>query len=71
MRRLLVRLLPAFHLTRVTTAFAAVANVWFVILWTRAHAQHEAGTDAIFDRPLWLTLLASGVNALGLFVLAA
>lgn len=70
MRRLLVRLLPAFHLTRVTTAFAAVANVWFVVLWTRAHGDHETGTAAIFALPLWITLAASGLNALGLFVLA-
>jgi hypothetical protein len=71
MRRLLVRMLPAFHLTRVTTAFAAVANVWFVVLWTRAHPRTEPGTEAIAHLPLWLVLLAAGINALGLFVLAA
>ncbi len=26
------RLAPILHLTRVTTAFAAIANAWFVIL---------------------------------------
>jgi 4-hydroxybenzoate polyprenyltransferase len=45
-RHWLSRIIPALHLTRVTSAFAAVANVWFVILWTRAAAD-EPGTAAI------------------------
>lgn len=66
MRRFLLHILPALHLTRVTTAFAAVANVWFVILWTRAESQ-EPKTPAIANLPLWLLLLGSAANALGLF----
>lgn len=66
MRRLILRILPALHLTRVTTAFAAVANVWFVILWTHGSAQ-EGRTEAMAGVPLWLLLLGGAVNALGLF----
>jgi 4-hydroxybenzoate polyprenyltransferase len=36
-RRFILRILPALQLARVTGAFAAVANVWFVILWTHGH----------------------------------
>ena len=70
MRRLILHILPALHLTRVTTAFAAVANVWFVILWSYA-ARQEPGTRAFFDLPLWALLLGGMVNALGLFGFAA
>ncbi len=66
MRRLLLHILPALHLTRVTTAFAAVANVWFIILWTRAEAS-EPKTSAIANLPLWVLLCGSAMNALGLF----
>lgn len=54
------------RLTRVTTAVAAVGNVWFVILWTRA-AEQEPGTEALRDRPLWLLLIAGAIGGLGLF----
>ncbi|MBX3403405.1 MAG: hypothetical protein KF699_08350 [Phycisphaeraceae bacterium] len=66
MRRLLLRMSPALHLTRLTTAFAAVANVWFVVLWTHA-CGHESGTAEFQSAPLWLLLLGSACNALGLF----
>lgn len=69
MRRLLIRVSPALQLTRVTTAFAAVANVWFVILWTRAMPQ-EPGIEAIKSAPLWLLLVGAAANALGLFAYA-
>ncbi len=70
MRRLILHLLPALQLTRVTTAFAAVANVWFVILWTRSHPADEPGTSAIRELSPWFTLPAAAANALGLFMLA-
>ncbi len=57
---------PALHLTRLTTAFAAVANVWFVVLWTRASPE-EPGTEEFRSASLWVLLLGSAVNALGLF----
>jgi hypothetical protein len=71
MRQTLLRLAPVLHLTRVTTAFAAVANVWFIILWTRASAENEGSTLNLWDSPLWLLLLGGAVNALGLFTFAA
>lgn len=70
MRRLLIRLSPALRLTRVTTAFAAVANVWFVILWSYASTPHEPGFPALDALPLWALLLGGAVNALGLFAFA-
>lgn len=70
MRRLLLRISPALHLTRVTTAFAAVANVWFVILWTHAARPVEPATSAFDMVPLWALLAGGAVNALGLFAFA-
>lgn len=70
MRRTLLRLAPILHLTRVTTAFAAVANVWFVILWS-SRCPEEPATRAIHDMPLWALLVGGAMNALGLFAYAA
>jgi hypothetical protein len=67
---LLRRLAPALHLTRVTTAFALVANTWFVILWSRAAAAHEdpAGPPGRIEHgPLWALLGGGALVALGLF----
>ena len=71
MRRFILHILPALHLTRVTTAFAAVANVWFVILWTASSGPaNEPGTPAFHDLPLLLLLAGGLVNAVGLFCFA-
>ncbi len=70
MRGFLVRISPALRLTRITTAFAAVANVWFVILWTRAAGPHEPGFPSLKTLPLWALLTGGAVNALGLFAFA-
>lgn len=75
MRRLLIRVSPALQLTRVTTAFAAVANVWFVILWTRAMGSAagggvEPGIGSVHTAPLWVLLAGGAANALGLFAYA-
>lgn len=70
MLRLLARLAPVLRLARVTTAFAAVSNVWFVILWTRAHP-HEAGHDALIRSPLWLELAGGALVAVGLYAFGA
>jgi 4-hydroxybenzoate polyprenyltransferase len=71
MRRLLLRISPVLHLARVTTAFAVVANTWFVILWTRANAMHEAAPAVLLERPLWQLLSAATLVALGLFAFGA
>jgi hypothetical protein len=70
MRRTIQRLAPILHLTRVTTAFAAVANVWFVILWSN-RCPNEVPPDAFRESPLWALLLGGAANALGLFAYAA
>ena len=71
MRRTLLRLAPILHLTRVTTAFAAIANTWFVILWTRAAAPLEYGPEQVLQQPEWLVLIGGALNALGLFAYGA
>lgn len=71
MRRLLERAAPILKLSRVTSAFAAVANVWFVILWVRDHPAHETGNAQIQDAPLWLLLAGGTATALGLYAFGA
>lgn len=71
MRGTLARLAPVLHLTRVTTAFGAVANSWFVVLWTRATPAEQAGaTGPLLARPLWLELAGSAACSVGLFAFA-
>lgn len=66
MRATLSHLSPVLHLTRVTTAFAAVGNVWFVILWTRANPE-EVPHGTVAERSLWLMLLGGAIAAVGLY----
>ncbi len=69
MRLLLRKLLPFLHLTRITTAFAAVANVWFVVLWSReAGPILEPGTAPLQELDPALLLCASALAAIGLFL---
>lgn len=65
-RQLLIRIFPALQLARVSTAFAAVANVWFVILWTNA-CDAEPKPPTFREFPLWVLLLGGAASALGLF----
>ncbi len=67
MSRIMRRVSPYLHLARVTTAFAAVANTWFAILWTLAMGDHEAGVSTLSGQPAWLLLLGGAGNALGLY----
>jgi 4-hydroxybenzoate polyprenyltransferase len=67
----MLRIAPILHLTRVSSAFAAVGNVWFVILWTRANAGHEGGVALLADAPLWFLLPAGALSALGLYIFGA
>lgn len=71
MNGVLARVSPLLQLTRVTTAFAAVSNVWFVILWTRASARELDFAPPLFrEDPLWRLLLGGAVFAVGLFAFA-
>lgn len=69
MRRLLQSIAPAVHLTRLTTAFAAIGNAWFVVLWVRA----ETGEALSFSGSLpgWALLAAGSLAVLGLYVFGA
>ena len=70
MERFLGRVSPILHLTRVTTAFAAVGNVWFVILWS-VRVPEEAPSPSLDDHPVWLLLLGGTASALGLYAYGA
>ena len=61
----LARIAPVLRLTRVSSAFAAIANVWLVILWTRA-SEEELGVVRAAGRafgPLWIDLVAGAAGA--------
>lgn len=69
MRRTLLRFLTAIQLTRLTMAYGAIADLWLVILLTRADpafADLPAST-----LPVWAALAAGLVVAVGLFTFAA
>lgn len=55
MRPFLISLLSTVQLTRLANAFAGVANLWFVILWTRA-TPLESGYEEMSERPLPILL---------------
>lgn len=68
MDRVLQAVAPVLRLTRLTAAFAAVANVWFTVLWSRAEL-HEAAAASLRSEPLWLLLLGATANSVGLLAL--
>lgn len=61
---------PMLHLTRITNAVAAVGNVWFVVLWTRASPVEAAASPTIRERPLAAVLAAGALVAVGMFAFA-
>lgn len=67
-RELIRKLEPVVQLTRVTAAFGAVANVWFVVLWTRVNPDEGSSIE---DHPLWLLLLGGAASAIGLCAFGA
>ena len=69
-RRFFLRLTTAIQLTRLTVAFGAVSDIWFVILLTRADTDY-AGWIEVHDMPLGAALLAGAVVAVGLFAYGA
>ncbi len=71
MSRVMRAVAPYLHLARVTTAFAAVGNVWLVILWSRSLGSEEVGGAAFAARPLWLLLGGGAACGLGLYAFGA
>ncbi|MFK7759658.1 MAG: hypothetical protein AB8C13_06905 [Phycisphaerales bacterium] len=61
---------PMLKLTRVTTGFGAVGNLWFVILWSRS-TQDEYLPSALTNQPLWMVLLGGLLAGLGLYAFGA
>ncbi|MFW5652625.1 MAG: hypothetical protein ACOC0P_01155 [Planctomycetota bacterium] len=59
MRPVLVNVLSTVQLSRLTNAFAGVANLWFVVLWTRANAleAHHEQFSGFADSPLDVRLM--------------
>lgn len=49
-----------------STAFAAVANVWFVVLWSRG-AEGEHPPDNLSTDPPWILLIGGALAAGGLY----
>ncbi len=66
---LLTSLSPMLHLMRITNAVAAVGNVWFVILWSRASGV-ERGHRVLAEEPLAWLLAAGALVAVGMFAFA-
>ena len=68
-RRLLLRIITAIQLTRLTMAFGAVADIWFIILLTKADPQY--GYLETYQMNLAGALLAGATVAIGLFAYGA
>jgi len=68
-KRLLLRIITAIQLTRLTMAFGAVSDVWFVILLTRARSEYNYLEAYSMNLPG--ALLAGATVAIGLFAYGA
>ncbi|UCD76070.1 MAG: UbiA family prenyltransferase [Phycisphaerales bacterium] len=62
---MLLRILTAIQLTRLTMAFGAVSDIWFVILLTKAHQEYVM-VD-VYGMAMVAALLAGAIVAVGLF----
>lgn len=69
MRRLILRIITAIQLTRLTMAFGAVSDVWLVILITRDRSEY--GYMPADNMPLAAALLVGATVAIGLFAYGA
>lgn len=66
---MVLRIITAIQLTRLTMAFGAISDVWFVILLTRA--RHEYNYMPVYKMNLPGALLAGATVAIGLFAYGA
>lgn len=69
-RRSVLKLAGVLKLTRVTTGFGAVANLWFVILWTRS-IPAEHGHEALRAGNLFVLLGGGLLTGIGLYAFGA
>ena len=69
MHRLVLKLVTAIQLTRLTMAFGAVSDVWFVIFYTKARPEYA--DVPVYAMHLMPALLAGVVVAVGLFAYGA
>lgn len=68
-RRLVLQFITAIQLTRLTMAFGAISDVWFVILLTRADGRYA--DLPVSTLPLAGVLAAGALVAIGLFAYGA
>jgi len=68
-RNVLQRFLTAIQLTRLTVAFGAISDIWFIILITRANDEYNY--VRVVELPLAVALLSGAVIAIGLFAYGA
>lgn len=69
-RRSILKLAGVLKLTRITTGFGAVANLWFVILWTRSNPG-EDGHASLTEKNLFLLLGGGLLTGIGLYAFGA
>ncbi len=69
MRKVLQQVFAAIQLTRLTIAFGAISDIWFIILLTRANEEYNY--LPVFNLPLFVALLSGVVVAVGLFAYGA
>ena len=69
MRKLVQQVFAAIQLTRLTIAFGAISDIWFIILLTRANDIYNY--LPVYELPLFVALLAGAVVAVGLFAYGA
>ncbi len=62
------RIMPAFQLTRLSLVFGAVADAWFVILYTRGDARYNH--VPAYTMPLVVDLVLAAILSIGLFAFA-
>lgn len=69
MRKVVQQVFAAIQLTRLTIAFGAISDIWFIILLTRANEEYNY--LPAFKLPLFVALLSGVVVAVGLFAYGA
>jgi 4-hydroxybenzoate polyprenyltransferase len=68
MQRFAEKLLTAFQLTRLSLVFGAIADVWFVVIYTRNDTRYDL--LPVFEMPLAIDLVTAALLAIGLFAFA-